>query len=443
MSPRRLGLAMVAAVAAVAGLGFWDERREYAAALDDFAQEQATLAASVADDLRVRLGSGGPSESRSIPDLFGGASVVGRPNALAVVVEAPSGSLFMTDGREVLAPEVSTALRGGRATLRLTGAQATALGLPERTAMAGLAHVDVGARGHWGVAVVASAERQRDREKWARVRLVLATVVAAGLVVGFGGQALRRQRKEMELERELQVREVERERDERLSRLSKAATMVTLASGMAHEISTPLGVISGRAEQLLARFSGDERASRAARTILEQSQRVKDVVRGFLDLARGARPTLQDVVPSVLLDAAVVLVEHRLEKAGVVLRRRDETSLPPVRCDATLLEQAIVNLLLNACDASPRGGTVAVAARARGGELAIVVNDDGEGFADGDARRATEPFFTTKPRGRGTGLGLAIVDEIVKCHRGSFSIEARRPRGTSACIRLPLEGRAS
>jgi signal transduction histidine kinase len=293
------------------------------------------------------------------------------------------------------------------------------------------------------VAVVASAERERDRERWARVRLVLATALAAGLVVGFGGHALRRQRKELELQYDLEVSEVERERDERLARLSKAATTVTLASGMAHEISTPLGVISGRAELLMQRVKGDEPASRAALAILEQSQRIKDVVQRFLNLARGGSPTFQDASPGALVDAAVALVEHRLEKAGVRLVRSESPPLPPVRCDPTLLEQAIVNLLLNACDACARGGTVEVGARASSGELTFVVSDDGEGIADRHASRAGEPFFTTKPEGKGTGLGLAIVNEIAKCHRGSFSIEPWQPRGTRAFIRLPLEGSAA
>ena len=440
-TPRGLAVVMVAVVTTVAALGYWDEQRESAAALDDFGREQATLAVSVADDILVRLAAGsaqGPSRS----ELLGGVSRLDRPNSLAVLVRTPAGDLLASDGREVRSPEISAALAGGRSTLRLAGPQAAALGLPERTAMAGLAHLDAGGGGRWGVAVVASAERQRDRERWARGRLVLATALAAGLVVGFGGHALRRQRKELELQRELQVREIERERDERLARLSKAATTVTLASGMAHEISTPLGVISGRAEQLLSRVGGDERASRAALAILEQSQRVKDVVRGFLDLARGASPALQDVAPGAVVDAAVGLVEHRLEKAGVSLVRGDGPALPPVRCDPTLLEHAIVNLLLNACDACVRGGTVEVVARTDSGELTFEVCDDGAGIAAKAADRATEPFFTTKSQGKGTGLGLAIVDEIAKCHRGSFSIHPRRPRGTRACIRLPLEGSA-
>jgi two-component system NtrC family sensor kinase len=439
-----LAAAMIASVVTVAGLAYLDEQRESAAALDGFAEEQATLAVSVAGEISTRLAleatTAGEAPTGPTSALLAGVARLERPSLRAIFVAPPGGVLRATDGRDVRAPEILEALQSGRSTLRLTRAQAATLGMSERTAMAGLARIDGGTTGRWGVVVVASAERERDRERWARVRLVLASTLAAGLVVGFGGMALQRQRKELELQRELQVNELARERDERLARLSKAATMVTLASGVAHEISTPLGVISGRAEQLLQRADGDERSRRAAATILEQSQRIKDIVRGFLDVARGGNPVLQDVPSKALADAAVALVEHRFEKAGVRLTSAVPASLPPLRCDPKLLEQALVNLLLNACDACTRGGSVELSVRLDPTGLTFAVTDDGEGIAEVNAARAAEPFFTTKPRGKGTGLGLAIVNEIAKCHRGSFSIQPGQPRGTRASIQVPLEG---
>ena len=434
---------MIASVLAVAALAYWDEQRESSAALEDFAQEQATLAKSVADEVEARLATAPDDHAVPRASLLAGVAHLERPNMLSVVVESPDGRLFASDGRGVDAPEIMAALAGGRPTLRLTGAQAGIVGLPERTAMAGLAHFGGGALGRWGVAVVASAERERDRERWARVRVLLATTVAAGLVLGFGGHAVRRQRKQLELEHALQVSELERERDERLARLSKAATMVTLASGVAHEISTPLGVISGRAEQLMERPDADERQRQAAGSILGQVQRIKDVVRGFLDVARGGAPILRQLAPTDIAETAIALVAHRLEKAGVRLVRSVQASLPAVRCDPTLLEHALVNLLLNACDACVRGGTVELAAAVERGELVFAVTDDGEGIAEVNVARAAEPFFTTKPRGQGTGLGLSVVSEIAKCHRGSFSIEPAQPRGTRACIQVPIQASAA
>ena len=114
-------------------------------------------------------------------------------------------------------------------------------GLPPRTAIAGIAYPDVPGGIH--VVTVSSAEHQRDRESWARRRLLLSVAAAAGLVLAFGGVALRMQRKELVLEAELAVAALQRRSDERLERTSKAAAFGTLAIGVAHEISTPLGVI--------------------------------------------------------------------------------------------------------------------------------------------------------------------------------------------------------
>jgi two-component system, NtrC family, sensor kinase len=102
-----------------------------------------------------------------------------------------------------------------------------------------------------------------------------------------------------------------------------------------------------------------------------------------------------------------------------------------------LLEQALANLLLNACDASPRGAKVHVSVRRDAEALAFVVEDEGEGIHADSAARALEPFFTTKAGGRGTGLGLAIVQEITASHGGTLELAQRTPaRGTRATIRL-------
>jgi len=126
-----------------------------------------------------------------------------RPEALVLVVAPPDGTLRIVDGRKVSSPILSEALAQGLGTVRLPRPAAANLGLPERTAMAGIARVDAGASGSWGVIVVASAERVRDREQHGRMRLILAVAMAAGLVLGFGGLALRQQRKELLLGREL------------------------------------------------------------------------------------------------------------------------------------------------------------------------------------------------------------------------------------------------
>jgi signal transduction histidine kinase len=468
---------MLAAMAAVGALSAFDESREGEAGLEDFAQQQALLARGAVGTLSAHLemverdarviaaaardGRPAPSElaarytgpglSLQLPDgqggrvpltvprgeLFDGLSRLEIPGALMLVITAPGDpNPRTTDGREVSDPQLVQAMRDGRSVLRIGRPDAARLGLPERTAMAGIARLDAGVLGHWGIAAIASAFRERDRDRREQWRLLIAVLMAGCAVLGFGGLLLRQQRRQLELSHALEVNEMSRERDERLERLGKMATMVTLASGVAHEVSTPLGVIVGRAEQLLPKVKDDERATRAVQAVLEQAERISQIVRGFLTLARSGTPSLERVSPAAVVSAALELVEHRFQKAGVQLKSGVRDDLPLIGGDRRLLEHALVNLLLNACDATPRAGHVTVAASAQGADVAIDVVDDGVGITAEDAARATEPFFTTKPHG--TGLGLAIANEIAKSHRGSLSILPAAPRGTRASLRIPL-----
>ncbi|MET0793672.1 MAG: HAMP domain-containing sensor histidine kinase [Polyangiaceae bacterium] len=243
----------------------------------------------------------------------------------------------------------------------------------------------------------------------------------------------------MLLSKELAVAAVQSERDERLVRADKLATMGALATGIAHEVSTPLGVIVGRAEQLLSRANGDDRARRAAQAIVEQAERISGIVRGFLSLARGDSPTTQLVAPRALGEVAVDLVSHRFTKANVGLTTFFGDELPFVACEPRLMEQVLVNLLLNACDASEARGHVELRVLAEGQRVAFVVTDDGSGISADAAARILDPFFTTKPVGEGSGLGLAITSELVKHHRGTLSVVARPGHhGTRACVELPV-----
>ena len=493
---------MLAAIVAIGGLAYWDAERESRAALSDFAQEQAVLAQSLAANLGSRLSAArhdamavaeghatvrspltsiverylstvvrpakdttaAPAADRavrlsfpapgdavvdltvSLASLITDLKATERPNRVLVLLRPPAAAEFRTtDGRRLSAPEIAFALDSGLASVGLAPVQAGRLGLPARTAVTGLARIDAGAAGQWGIAVIASAERERDRERWARWRLILSVATASGLVLTFGGLAMRNQRKELVLQHQLALADLSRQRDERLERAGRAATMGVLAVGVAHEISTPLGIIAGRAEQLLGRVSTDDRASGSVRIILEQIDRIHRVIRGLLGLARGDRPTAEPVDPTALVRDAVALVEHRFENAGVGLKTEIKSGLPIVHGDPRLLEHALVNLLLNGCDACHSGGRVALAASTDDGSrvLRIDVVDDGPGISPENAGRVLEPFFSTKVDGRGTGLGLPIVQEIVASHRGSFELTPVVPHGTRATITFPTSEEAN
>jgi two-component system, NtrC family, sensor kinase len=159
-------------------------------------------------------------------------------------------------------------------------------------------------------------------------------------------------------------------------------------------------------------------------------------VRGLLGLARGAPIALKTTDAHVLVEEATALVQHRFTRANVNLVAHNG-ALPEIRCEPLLFKHALINLLLNACDASPAKSTVRVDVEADSKDIAFIITDEGEGITREHAARATEPFFTTKPSG--TGLGLAIANEIAKTHRGTLELAQVTPHGTRACITIPLE----
>jgi signal transduction histidine kinase len=447
MRPPRLGMLMILAIAAVAALAYWDAQRESTSALADFAEEQAQLARSVALAVAGRVRFLADGSVRENADVFADVRSLERPSIVRLLLMKPGQEgLVTTDQRVVHDPRVERGVHEGTPWLRLDRTEAPAFGLPERTAVAGISTFD-GPSGRWGIVVVATALRERDRELRVQWRSVIAVVVASGLVLLFGGLAMRKQRKELDLARELAVAELEHDKEQQLVQIDKLAMLAALATGIAHEVSTPLGVIVGRAEQLLPKVSQDERARKGVESIIEQGTRISRVIRGFLNLARGESPPLEHVNPGTVAEAARELVEHRFENAGVRLSVTIDDDLPDVACDPRLLEQVLINLLLNACDACDRGGHVELVVRADSERVGFVVVDDGVGITPEAAARATEPFFTTKPLGQGTGLGLAIATEIVKHHNGHFSIAPRNPshagdpsrsRGTRASVELPV-----
>jgi two-component system, NtrC family, sensor kinase len=411
-----LFVAMVAAVALVGVTLYLDARREATEALADFVDEQVALARALA-------------RSETSP------TKLEQAGSLIVVETGDDGQLHRPGGATVTAPEILEAVAHGDRTVRLSRAQAADIGLPPRTAVAGIAKRQNGRH----LAVVATAYRVRDRENRAGRRLLLGIVLAAVLVGIFGGIALRIQRKEHLLERELIVKKAEKVSEDRLARADKLATMGAFATGIAHEIATPLGVIAARTEMLAPRVAADERASRAAQAITDQIEKIRGIIQSFLALARGEAAAPAPIDAGDLLSSAKAMVEHRFGAAQVSLVVDAPDTEALVSGDARLLEQAIVNLLLNACDASKPGQSVTARVRVTGEHVTFCVDDEGAGISPEVAARATEPFFTTKPAGKGTGLGLAIVNEIAKHHQGRFVIGPRPAGGTEARLELPIQ----
>jgi signal transduction histidine kinase len=237
-----------------------------------------------------------------------------------------------------------------------------------------------------------------------------------------------------------------------LRHADRLSTVGKLASGVAHELGTPLNVIEARAKMIAKSSVRDERASANATIIVEQSERMTRTIRALLDFARQGNPHHEPADVGTLAVAAVGLVEPLARKNGVELSLAGQ--MPPVtlQAHAEQLRQVITNLLMNAIQAQPEGGAVRLSlARAtlaprtaaeQGPDRVHVrlrVEDDGPGIAPDALPHVFEPFFTTKPVGEGTGLGLSVAYGIVRDHRGWIEVESSMGKGTRFDVYLPLE----
>lgn len=258
---------------------------------------------------------------------------------------------------------------------------------------------------------------------------------------------LARERADREAERRVQTLEQLRHAD-------RLRTVGTLASGIAHELGTPLAVIAMRAKQIASGEVPKEEAPESAKIIATQADRVTKIVRQLLDFARRRPPKRAEADLRELADRATHLLGALAKKANVKLAVAENDESVRVNVDVGQLEQALTNLVINAVHAMPKGGNVTVATR---NEVAappsapdapracavIEVKDQGTGISKEHLERIFEPFFTTKAVGEGTGLGLSVTHGIVQDHEGWMTAESKEGEGSTFRMFLPLETAAA
>lgn len=431
-----LAVVMLATIVAVAAVGVLDERALASRIREDLMLEQSGLAGLLADELRAGLARPDTGDLVAPQALLPAHTSLESSLRRVLLWSDAAPDLRTLQGDVVDLPDLAAAAARGEEAVWLTPADAVRLGLPAELAVAGLARVDAGERGRWSVIAVGSALRQREREAHRMLRTIIVVSLTSLVVAGFGLVLLRTQRHELALTRALEREELRTQQEAQLAREGRAATMLTFAAGIAHELSTPLGVIATRAEQLEGAVD-DERSRRGARAISEQVSRIRELARRFLAMARGAAPLRERFPVADVLRNAAARVQHRFDRAQVALAVDLGAGSRWIRGDARLLEHALTNLLLNACDASPPGGAVELGAAATDTELTLVVADRGPGI-DPSLVSRIEPFFSTKAEGAGTGLGLAIASEVIRMHRGQLTLRLRDGGGTLAMLQLPI-----
>lgn len=237
---------------------------------------------------------------------------------------------------------------------------------------------------------------------------------------------------------------------EQLRHADRLRTVGTLASGIAHELGTPLNVIAMRAKMIATGEVPPTEAPDSARVIVGQTERVTRIVRQLLDFARRRVPKRAETDLAELADRTTQLLTALAKTSGVELKIVADTKVK-LSVDAAQIEQALTNLVINGIHAMPHGGTLsirvreALAAPARAPEneqrCAIVdVIDSGVGISASNLERIFEPFFTTKAVGEGTGLGLSVTHGIVEDHGGWMEAKSGVGEGTTFTVYLPFDG---
>jgi PAS domain S-box-containing protein len=229
--------------------------------------------------------------------------------------------------------------------------------------------------------------------------------------------------------------------EEQLRRTQLLAELGTLASGMAHEIGTPMNVILGRAEFAMRRIE-DERAKQSLATIITQVERITKIMNQFLTFARRRPAERRPVGIKDIIEDSLEMLRERLARHRIQVVTNVPEHLPLVHADPDQMSQVLLNLFINALHAMPDGGTVTVTVTAEPATVAVRISDTGHGIPRENLGKIFTPFFTTKEVGKGTGLGLTVVHGIIEEHAGSIAVESELGKGTAFTLLLPTDRRA-
>lgn len=223
-----------------------------------------------------------------------------------------------------------------------------------------------------------------------------------------------------------------------LRRTERLAELGTLASGMAHEIGTPMNVILGRAEYLLQR-AADDGMKKGLTTIITQVERITKVMNQLLAFARRRTPERRAVDLAKIVEDSLEMFQERIAQSRITVDTTIESSLPFVHADQDQLIQVLINLVMNSLHAMPEGGRLRLGLAREGDYVRLEVADTGHGMPEETRAKVFDPFFTTKDFGKGTGLGLTVVKGIIEEHGGTITLESAVEKGTTFTIRLPID----
>jgi PAS domain S-box-containing protein len=235
----------------------------------------------------------------------------------------------------------------------------------------------------------------------------------------------------------------QRERlEEQMSQTEKLTSLGLLAAGVAHEVNTPLAVISNYIQMLAKQMPDGDPRHTIIDKIVKQTFRASEIVNNLLNFSRTGSSELADVDVNRVVEETLSLVAHPLKTSQIQVVKQLTEGIPAVRGSANKLQQVFLNLFLNARDAMPTGGMLEVRTGSHNGSVEIEVVDTGNGIPREYIHKIFDPFFTTKAGGRGTGLGLSVSYGIIKEHSGKIDVRSTPGRGTSFHLEFPAVRKA-
>jgi signal transduction histidine kinase len=232
------------------------------------------------------------------------------------------------------------------------------------------------------------------------------------------------------------------ELEHQLSQSDKLSSIGLLAAGVAHEVNTPLAVISSYAQMLSKQVQGDPQKSTLLEKITRQTFRASEIVNNLLNFSRTSGAEFAEVDVNRVIFDTLSLLEHQFKTGRIRVQDELAAHLPPIQGNAGRLQQVFLNLFLNAKDAMPDGGTLRITT-SNGDGVSVSVSDSGSGIAQEHIHRIYDPFFTTKSavsdgQKRGTGLGLSVTYGIIQEHAGKIRVESSPEQGTTFYIDFPM-----
>ncbi len=227
-----------------------------------------------------------------------------------------------------------------------------------------------------------------------------------------------------------------------LSQAEKMSSIGLLAAGVAHEVNTPLAVISSYTQMLSKQLHGDEKKNSLLEKITRQTFRASEIVNNLLNFSRTSGTEFAEIDINQVINDTLALLEHQLKTGKIKVEQEKSSHMPLIFGNAGKLQQVFLNLFLNAKDAMPQGGMLRIST-SNGDAVRVTVSDTGTGIAQEHIERIYDPFFTTKTgsrdgQRRGTGLGLSVTYGIIQEHAGKIRVESRPGEGTIFYLEFPM-----